>query len=158
MINWINQKFDLNLIEGDLIHVRNFSVIWNIFDNFVCESKFSINRIEAIYSSESFGLGEFVPYFMYFHERYTIGNSTNERFERLRFRPNDRKEFVRSALLENNLSSPNLLLASTIIVYRIRCNLFHGLKDFRFLDLQEENFDNANHFLMTVIDNYGQGM
>jgi len=154
MIEWINNKFGLNLVEDEIKNVRDFSLTWNIFDNLVCQSEFSIRRIEVEYSIIDFTNEEIQPYFEYFRNRYVAENVINERFNYLRFRSNDREEFVRDVLLGNILDIKSKVLAITIIIYRFRNNLFHGLKDFRFINQQEKNFDNANNYLRIIINKF----
>ena len=152
MTEWINNKFELDLSENDLVNVKNFSLIWNVYDNLVCQSEFSIARIEQEYSGKTFNADEIQPFFEYFKNRYIDNGSTNERFNYLRFRRNDREQFVRDVLLENITNTNSKVLAISIIIYRYRNNLFHGLKDFRFIDQQDVNFENANRFLMTIMN------
>lgn len=154
MIDWINNKFGLDLSEDEISNVRDFSLTWNIYDNLVCQSDFSIARIEQAYSNKVFSENEIRPFFEYFKNRYIENNNTNERFHYLRFRRNDREEFVRNVLLENITDLKSKVLAISIIVYRFRNNLFHGLKDFRFIEQQEINFDNANSFLRIIMNQF----
>lgn len=46
MIEWINNKFGTNFTENDLKNIKDFSLLWNIFENLVCERNCTINRIE----------------------------------------------------------------------------------------------------------------
>jgi hypothetical protein len=45
-----------------------------------------------------------------------------------------------------------VILAISIIIYRYRNNLFHGIKDIPKIDAQIENFKNANSFLISFLD------
>ena len=87
----------------------------------------------------------------YFKNRYIVDGATNGRFEHLNFRNNDRKELVEDVLLGNNIEVSNIVLALTIIVFRYRNNLFHGLKEMQFIDQQKENFENANLILIAIL-------
>jgi hypothetical protein len=46
MINWINQKFGIHLDANDLESIKDFALIWNIFERFVCNNNFSIAAVE----------------------------------------------------------------------------------------------------------------
>lgn len=154
MTNWINNKFGLQLSEEDLTNVKNFALMWNIYDNLIFQSNFTISNAENEYQNVDFEDNELEEIFNYFKNRYIDNGETNHRFDNLNFRPNDRREFVRDVLLENVQEARNKALAVTIIIYRFRNNLFHGLKDFRVIDEQNDNFDNANQFLKIVINKF----
>jgi len=154
MINWINTKFGLSLSESDLSNVKDFSLIWSIFDRHVCNSGFSITRIEQKYSYMKFDSKEMETFLDYFKKRYIENGVTNERFNKLRLRPNDRSKFVSDILLEGDYNPGNIALAITIIIYRYRNNFFHGLKEFRNIDKQDKNFEVANEFLKTIINKF----
>ena len=155
MINWINSKFGLTLSEYDLINVKNFSLIWNIFDRHVCNSSFSIARIEQKYSKIVFDSKEMEIFFEYFQKRYIndIG-FTNNLFDKLMLRRNDRPQFVQDVLLGRITDLNSKVLVITIIIYRYRNNFFHGLKDYSKIDKQDKNFEIANEFLKTIINKF----
>jgi len=154
MTNWINNKFGLQLSEEDLTSVKDFTLMWNIYDNLIFQSNFTIANAENEYQNVDFEDNELEEIFNYFKNRYIDNGETKDRFDNLNFRPNDRGEFVRDVLLENDQEVENKALAITIIIYRFRNNLFHGLKDFRVIDEQKDNFDNANRFLKIVINKF----
>ena len=154
MTEWINNRFGLQLSDDDLRNVKNFSLIWNIYENIVFQSNFSIACAEQKYANRIFNIDEIQPTFEYFKNRYISNGATNGRFNQLRFRANDRKDFVHDVLLENITDNSNKILAITIIIYRFRNNLFHGLKDYRVIDQQDENFKNANKFIIIIMNNF----
>ena len=154
MTRWINNRYGIQLKENDLKSVRDFSLIWNIFEGTVCNNSFSITRVEQAIRNRDFSLDEFAPILDYFRDRYVSNNQTNQRFEQLHFRENDRKDFVADVLLGNHTGTKQIILALVIIVYRFRNNLFHGLKDVRFIGEQESNFDNANRVLTTILNHF----
>jgi len=155
MINWINTKFGLSLSESDLSNVKDFSLIWSIFDRHVCNSGFSITRIEQKYSNMKFDSKEMEFFFDYFKRRYIndIG-ITNSLFDKLRLRRNDRPQFVQDVMLGKITDLNSKVLAITIIIYRYRNNFFHGLKDYSTIDKQDKNFEVANEFLKTIINKF----
>tara|TARA_R110002096_G_scaffold403899_1_gene601556 strand:- start:1904 stop:2368 length:465 start_codon:yes stop_codon:yes gene_type:complete len=154
MIEWINNKFGTNFTENDLKNIKDFSLLWNIFENLVCDRNCTINRIEESLNQIEFQIEDFEDHLNYFKERYTADNNTNERFEYLRIVPNARKEFVKQVLLGNDNNTSNKILALAIIVYRYRNNLFHGEKNFMLLNEQEENFSVANQVLTSILTHY----
>lgn len=151
MREWINNRFGTNFSESDLSSIKNFSLIWNVFENIVCNNNCSVPRLIERLDLINFEPVEFEKSLNYFNSRYIDNGVTNERFEQLNFRNNDRRELVENVLLGNNVEISNIVIALTIIVYRYRNNLFHGLKQMKFIDQQQENFENANLILMAIL-------
>ena len=101
-----------------------------------------------------FDLAEYENSLNYFKNRYISEGVTNERFNHLNFRNNDRRELVVDVLLGNNIDNSDTILVLAIIVYRYRNNLFHGLKQMEFIDQQKENFDNANTIFTAILRHF----
>ncbi len=154
MINWINQRFGIQLNAVDLESIKDFALIWNIFERFVCNNNFGIARVQQANAQKQLLIADFQPQLDYFKNRYTENGQTNNRFDNLHFRPNDRENFVRQVLLSNNNSVQDIVLAITIIVYRFRNNLFHGIKDIQVIHEQRVNFEHANSFLKALLSYY----
>ena len=57
----------------------------------------------------------------------------------------------------NEAAPDDVAAVALIIVYRLRCNLFHGLKSLRELPEQRETFGYANTVLMRAIDLHERG-
>lgn len=152
MINWINNKFGLNLTDEDLSELKNFTLLWNIYENTIFNRSFSIARLQQEILNRDLQIGNFNEVFNYFQNRYTENGITNDRFNHLNFRPNDQMALVRDCLLNINMVPQDKILSIGIIVYRFRNNLFHGLKDFMVIAEQHDNFRNANSYLKTFLD------
>jgi hypothetical protein len=154
MREWINNRFGTNFSENDLSSVKDFSLLWNVFENIVCDNNCSVNRLSERLNPIVFDLAEFENNLNYFKNRYISDGETNERFNHLNFRKSDRRELVADVLLGNNNDNSENILALAIIVYRLRNNLFHGLKQMEFIDQQKENFDNANMVLTAILRHF----
>lgn len=152
MREWLNNRFGIDLSENDLISVKDFALIWNVFESNVCLSSFSIQTVEDELKNHNFEINEFIPFLDYFKNRYITNGTVNGRFQHLNFRNNDRKEHVENVLLGNNINTKEIILAIVIIVYRLRNNLFHGVKNIQVIDEQRPNFENANGFLQLLLD------
>lgn len=152
MREWINRRFGIDINEETLNEIKNFTLLWNIFESEIFNNSFSINQLANVIRGKSLNFVEFHEIFAYFQSRYIENGVTNNRFGFLNFRPRDREVLVSDALLENNVSGNDKILAIGIIVYRFRNNLFHGMKDFRFLNNQIENFSQANRYLQIILD------
>ncbi len=152
IIKWINNRYGVNFDETSIQSVRDFSLIWNAFDSIVCDSNFSIAIFEQQLVGKEFKLADFEAYLVYFRNRYVENGATTKRFNSLHFRQNDREEFVRQVLLGQLNETNEVIIAITIIVYRFRNNLIHGLKELSLIDQQQENFDITKGFLMTLLN------
>lgn len=84
--------------------------------------------------------------------RYCTTDGFGDRFEGLYFRSNDRRNHVESVLVEGPASLKDMLLALMIIVYRLRNNLFHGLKTLDTLNDQVQNLAVASRCLAAVLE------
>lgn len=87
----------------------------------------------------------------YFRDRYFTGGKQKPRFKRLHLRRNDSPELVNKVLKKMDVNSDEVAAATLIIVYRIRNNLFHGVKWSSKLRGQLNNFEHANSALMKAI-------
>lgn len=154
MRQWLNNKYGTNFSEEDLKNIKNFSLIWNVFEANLCGNNFSIQRLQQGLANRNIDVNLFANHLTYFKNRYTENGKLTNHFQFLNFRPNDRQHLVESVLLGIDTNSKNIILAIAIIVYRFRNNLFHGLKEIQYIDQQNQNFEIANSFLTTLIDNF----
>lgn len=154
MRQWLNNKYGTNFSEDDLKNIKDFSLIWNVFEDNVCGNNFSIQKLQQDLANRNIDANLFENHLIYFKNRYTENGTFTNRFQFLYFRPNDRQQLVENVLLGNDINHNSIILAIAIIVYRFRNNLFHGLKEMQHIDLQNQNFEIANSFLTTLIDNF----
>lgn len=154
MTEWINQRFGVAFADDDIVSVKDFSLYWNVFEDIVCTNNFSIPTVEQSINARNFNRVEFQNTIDYFRNRYVTNGNLNEKFPHLHFRNNDRQNFVEQVLLGQLDDTNDIILASVIIIYRYRNNLFHGLKDIRTINFQQDNFATANHFLQTLLRYY----
>jgi hypothetical protein len=152
MRNWLNNRFGINLNEEDLTNVKDFTLIWNVFESSIFRSSFSIAKTEQKLKQQQFDINDFQQFLDYFKNRYVTNSTINGRFQNLNFRRNDRETLVTEVLLGNNENANDVLLAMIIIVYRFRNNLFHGEKDIQVIDQQKTNFKNANELLQLLLE------
>jgi hypothetical protein len=154
MRQWLNNRYGTNFSEEDLKNIRDFSLIWNIFEDNLCGNNFSIPSFHQDLENRNIDINLFSNHLTYFQNRYTENGTFTNRFSFLNFRPNDRQQLVEGVLLGTDTNPNNVILAIAIIVYRFRNNLFHGLKEIQYIDQQNQNFEIANSFLSTLIDNF----
>ncbi|MCL2413643.1 MAG: hypothetical protein FWC94_00100 [Bacteroidales bacterium] len=151
---WINQRFEVALTDDDIANVKDFVLYWNVFEHTVCKKNFSIWKVEKIFKKKRFDETNFQFSIKYFRNRYVTNGKLNDTFFLLKFREEEKhwQNFVEQVLLEKQNCKNNIILASMIIIYRFRNNLFHGEKEMTAIDTQKENFETANRFLQTILN------
>ena len=152
---WILENFreSASLDQETIEVVADYTLIWNLFEGVECSARAGSQQFERFANRVSDQipdtlLNELLSFWKF---RYVADGNTNDRFERLTFRRNDRKELVADVLLERDVSTKNIILALLLIVYRLRNNLFHGLKTIDHLNNQRENLSHAIEVLQALI-------
>lgn len=156
-VEWIASNFaHVHLDAKTQSAVVNFSLIWNVFEGQFCDNSVSVSKLDLIageVTSEPFPEQILKQIFRFYKDRYVENESVNWRFDSLNFRGNDRKEVVAAIILSpDDDITQDAILALLIIVYRIRNNLFHGLKAFDMLHDQAQNLITASCFLSLVME------
>ena len=59
MTNWINNRFGTDFTESDLNHIKDFSLLWNIFEDIVCNNDYNITLLKTRLESKTFNLADF---------------------------------------------------------------------------------------------------
>src|SRR6185312_6487657 len=138
--------------------VSNFSLMWNIFEGTVCSNQAQISVFEsraneiAHRGSLPLAIEDGVGFW---RQRYVAESAFNKRFEQLRFRPRDRREHVEAVLRSEKNDPESQLLAAMIVIYRLRNNLFHGLKEINTLNDQVESLTIACRVLAAIVEASG---
>ena len=133
----------------------DFVLLWNLFESRIFNSSYSPEDVAAKNLIVPKELVE--KTLVYFKKRYVKNGQVNEKFQRLKLRTkSDKQSLVKGVLLGNNHDECAIVEACIIIIGRYRNNLFHGLKEIASLNLQKDNFDTANEFLMSVLENNTQ--
>jgi hypothetical protein len=159
--SWIaaNTYGGTRLTAEAIAAVANFTMMWNLFEGLACDNNANVAKFEEIASSvndasasEEFKaqLDEFVSFWTF---RYRTPQGFADRFLGLNFRRGDRREVVEEVLTGRLHSAREKTLALLVIVYRLRNNLFHGLKTIDMLNDQVANLNTASRclaMLMTI--------
>ncbi|WP_027634035.1 hypothetical protein [Clostridium hydrogeniformans] len=171
-LRWINNYlgFSPTLDKEDLEQLKLFTFMWDMFEAKACKgvskgqniADFVLHelKIESLNRSDSF----VDAYYNYFKKRYIESNKTNEIFKRLTMNADETfkngnnefviKDFIENVLLEENPTEKNRLLASLLIVYKLRCNFFLRSKNIINVHSQYRNFTVANHLIASILDKY----
>lgn len=138
--------------------VASFTTMWNFFESTLCENRASLTafeqscerlELEGIEPQTIQALDECLSFWSF---RYRTPEGFSPLFDSLYFRPNDKRAHVESVLKGNATSPKEKLLALMIIVYRLRNNLFHGLKTLDMLNDQVQNLSNASRCLAAILE------
>lgn len=157
-IEWINRHLNhADPIDREQVDsILWFAFIWNLFEGEMCGQHACIAEFEQIVDrlngDGKLRLGDFEPQLRHFRDRYITAGDTNDLFGGLDFRQNDRRDLVSDVLKGAETDLPKVVLALLIIVFRLRNNLFHGLKSLYTIGGQVENFRNANQLLMRLLE------
>ena len=155
VIEWINTEIinegDNKINVSDVEEIRDFALLWNLFENICCDKFASMDKINNIidYKIDNFCKEDeiFKTTYEYFYDRY----QNLSRFRALNLRKSE-KELITKVLNNHYNDENNILKFIMAIIYRYRNNLFHGEKNMRYIRLQKENFNIANNFLMYFIE------
>ena len=80
MLEWVNNKYQSNLTEEGLQEIRDFTLLWNILENKVFDTHFSISRLQQFIVAKGLQLGAFAELLTYFRNRYCLNGQINERY------------------------------------------------------------------------------
>ena len=153
---WINDKLGSALDEKAIKSIKDFSLVWNIFEDRACDNDPSLPILEKFIDSISVSLVAereiTVNTFEYFKRKYLDEDKINLRFTFLNLRKSDNPPFVENTLLTKDPSLRDKSLASLIIISRYRNNLYHALTDMTQIHEQKESFRIANRFLANILE------
>lgn len=150
-------KPDFSKIEN----VKNFTILWNLFERFFCNKEGSLhniqqNLIDLQNKGYIFPAKTFDVQYSYFRQRYISNAQTNMTFEGLNFRDTanerDHKLSLKNFLEGNTTDDFHKISALLIITSRFRNNLFHGSKNVATISEQDESFEHLNNVLMSLLD------
>lgn len=157
---WIAKNTDRGTYLTDAAQqaVANFTTMWNLFESIHCNNRASVRTFEAAlkhYHPDQVAeatVEMFRTCLLFWQKRYYTPDGFSPLFNRLNFRQNDRKDVVEKVLANNVHDSQAEMLAVMIIIYRLRNNLFHGLKFIDMLNDQVENLTNASRCLAAIME------
>lgn len=153
---WINDKLGSALDEKAIKSIKDFSLVWNIFEDRACDNNPNLPILGKYVDSIAASLDSVEKIttntFEYFKKKYVDKDKINLRFTFLNLTKSDNPAFVETTLLAENPSLRDKALASLTIISRYRHNLYHALTDMTQIHEQKENFRIANRFLATTLE------
>jgi len=146
------------LPAADRSAIMDFVLLWSLFeakvmDNFARPEAMR-GKVEQWTREGGLQAEAHEPAIRYFQARYFGEHGFTRAFDQLNLRNSDFPELVRSVLSGEVAEPRNRVLALLIIIWRLRNNLFHGMKWAYELRDQRENFRHANATLMRVLERY----
>lgn len=141
--------------------VSSLTLLWNLFEGLLCPQGANADEFERIAvvvarHYATLGLSNVMqPYIEFWRSRYNALGGFNDRFEGLNFRRPDRRELVESVLSGGVGELEDQVLAVLLVVYRLRNNLFHGIKTITMLNDQVTNLTMASQALAQIIEASG---
>lgn len=145
--------------ENQLNSVRDFVFMWSLFEGLLCNTHAGFDCFVKISKSVANVMGvedSLAPHLDYFRMRYVTNGATNSKFEGLSFRSDDQSDMVTNFLLGNEVDLEKQILSLLLITYRLRNNLFHGVKKIAQIGSQQTIFTNANAVLRIIIITSGK--
>lgn len=157
-INWLCAKAPgfQDLSQDERNAIMHFALLSSLFEAAVLDTHAcagSIIEVSKRWENEGRLKAEsYADPLAYFRNRHVQNNNLTEHFAGLNLRNNDSPELVEAVLKGEDGNVGDTMAALLIIVYRLRNNLFHGVKWDYELRGQLGNFTNANALLMLALD------
>lgn len=141
--------------------IQDFTMLWSFFESRLLgtegSAKAIVERVAKLQENGRLEPAQFEQSFQYFSARYFPGGAESHHFAKLELRKRDYPDLVRAALDGSNQNPADRVAALLIVVYRLRNNLFHGIKWAYKIQDQRDNFEHANLALMASISLAGEG-
>jgi len=157
-IDWLCAKAPgfSDLTDEERTAIMHFSLLWSFFEAETLQTNACANDIVAlVHKWEADGrlnTTHFSPSLAYFRDRYFQNGTLTSNFDGLHLRKNDFPGLVIEVLKGDNTNPAKSVAALLIVVFRLRNNLFHGVKWAYGIRGQLDNFTNANSALMAALD------
>lgn len=145
-----------DLTDEERTAIMYFSLLWSFFEAETLQTNASANSIFVLVHKWAgdgrLNITPFAQSIAYFRNRYFNNGALTENFDGLHLRRNDCPGLVSEVLKGENTNPADSVTALLIIVFRLRNNLFHGVKWAYGIRGQLDNLTNANAALMTALD------
>jgi hypothetical protein len=140
--------------------IFQFALLWSLFEAKALQTRASAHSILALVHERAaqnrLTAQAFEPSLLYFRERYFANGTATQHFAGLHLRANDNPGLVQQVLEGVNNNPADSVAALLIVIYRLRNNLFHGVKWAYGIQGQRANFENANAALMIAFAQLAQ--
>ena len=146
MINHIANSGSIDISTPDYDEIRNFLYLWNLFEKEFFQTNYAQHKGNAKSIQTN---SETLSTLAYFQGVYA-NNQT--RFNGLGFKNVQNITFITNVLSGVISDEASITKAIIEIIYRYRCNLFHGSKEIASLWKQKDNFIQANKYMLACLE------
>jgi hypothetical protein len=147
-----------DLSDSERSAISNFTFLWSAMEGALLNAAATpgalVEKCGEMALRGRIDLEDYAHSLAYFRDRYFQGGEFTENFEQLLFRRRDRRDLVEAVLSGRENTPQDVVAALLLIVYRLRNNLFHGIKWAYGIKDQEENFRHGSNVLMGVLSAY----
>lgn len=136
----------LCLNENTVLEIGKFTVLWNIFECTKCANNCSEQKLITI--GENCQTSEPWQYFAHIlQKRATTQNCDIDSYVRYRLSLGNGSQHLDKIIRFIDSDGTTELCGGLLAIFRIRNNMFHGLKEYKDLDNQIQLFDAMNRLL-----------
>lgn len=144
----------------DRTAIFDFAFLWSLFEGRVMNKYARADRIrervDEWTANGTLAADLYDVELDYFRIRYFVDGQFSHNFEHLHLRDSDHPQLVQAVLQGVNNEPRDRMLALLMIIWRLRNNLFHGVKWEYHLRDQRENFGHANQVLVRLLECHGR--
>jgi len=152
--DWIAQNIrdGENISEETYQSIADFCVMWALFEGTeLHDINVAVDELEYVSQRVAGTFQAMEGALEFWAQRYITDGKTNNKFEHLNFNHQPHRELVSQVLLGVETEREKIIHALLLIVYRLRNNLFHGVKDITKIRHQTSNLNIASEFLKNVL-------
>ncbi|MGD9670791.1 MAG: hypothetical protein AB7U75_17385 [Hyphomicrobiaceae bacterium] len=144
-----------DLSEAERAAIRDFAMLWSLFEGTVLGARGNtgalVAMVDRLHERGAVDLATLGAAVAHFRDRYYANGGFTPAFDQhLHFRNNDHRPLAEAFVSGATNDPAEMLKGLLIIVYRLRNNLFHGVKWTYRIQGQLENFRHANVILMAA--------
>lgn len=147
-----------DLDADEHLAIQEFTLMWTAFEGRCLGTRANaaslLRLVEAMQISGRLDITRFAGPLAYFRDRYWRDGEFTQRFQGLRIENYSANEqaLVKSVLSGAPMSPEEEVSSLLLVVYRLRNNLFHGIKWDYGIKGQRDNFTQACAVLMAAIE------
>jgi len=147
-----------HLSDSERSAISDFTFLWSAMEGSVLNAAATpgalVKKCGEMALRGRLDLEHYADSLAYFRDRYFQGGEFTHNFQQLLFRQHDRRDLVEAVLSGRENAPQEVVAALLLIVYRLRNNLFHGIKWAYGIKDQEQNFTHGSKVLMGVLSAY----
>jgi hypothetical protein len=134
----------------------HFALMWNMFEGELCDASASVSKLRSVADllaqRELLSHPAATTFVDFVRDRYWANESVTNRFHSLCFRTAHESNAVIAVLSGEAVSTPEIIYAMLLVIYRYRNNTFHGLKEVAEVLGSQELFDQSARFLGAALE------